>query len=56
LYLPASSNTAPHEFGASRTTSMLYISRLAPQPCGTPYIWPFTEFHDLSLRNDEIVA
>ena len=54
LYLPAPSNTAPHEFGASRTTSRLYISRLAPQPCGMPYICPSTEFHDLSLRKSEI--
>ena len=47
---------AAAESGASRTTSRLYISRLAPQPCGIPYICPSTEFHDLSFRNGEIVA
>ena len=52
----APGNTAPHESGAPLTTSVLYINRLAPQPCGTPYIWPSTEFHGRSLRNDEMVA
>jgi hypothetical protein len=48
-------NTAPHESGASVTTPTLYINRFAPQPCGTPYIWPSTEFHGLSLRKPEMV-
>ena len=30
---------------------MLYINRLAPQPCGTPYTTPFTEFHGLTFRS-----
>ena len=49
-------NTAPQELGASRTTSTLYIRRLAPQPCGMPYIWSSTEFQGLSLRNGEMVS
>ena len=56
LYSGAPGNTAPHVSGAPLTTSVLYISRLAPQPCGMPYIWPFTEFHGLSLRNAEMVS
>ena len=46
----ARSNTAPHESGASVTTSVLYISRLAPQPCGMPYIWPFDRVPRLVLE------
>jgi hypothetical protein len=49
-------NTAPQESGAPLTTSVLYINRFAPQPCGMPYIWPSTEFHARSLRNEEMVA
>ena len=37
-YVEAPSNTAPHDVGAGLTYSVLYISRLAPQPCGMPYI------------------
>lgn len=44
LYFEAPSKTADQEVGAGRTFWVLYISRLAPRPCGMPYILPFTEF------------
>ena len=42
--------------GAGFTLSVRYISRLAPQPCGMPYIWPFTEFHGLFFRTAKMSA
>ena len=37
LYAEASSKTADQEVGAGLTFCVLYIRRLAPRPCGTPY-------------------
>ena len=56
LYGLAGSKTTPQESGAGLTLSVRQVSTLAPQPCGMPYIWPFTEFHGRSLRKSETVA
>ncbi len=48
--------TALQLVGAGLTWSVRYISRLAPQPWGTPYIWPLTLFQDRSFRNGSMSA
>ncbi len=50
LYGEFGSNTVPQLVGAGFTLSVRHISRFAPYPCGTPYIWPLTEFHDRFFR------
>jgi hypothetical protein len=45
------SKTASHPVGAGFTLSVRHISRLAPQPCGMPYICPLTEFQARFFRN-----
>jgi hypothetical protein len=43
LYGESACHTTLQLVGAGFTLSVRHISRLAPRPWGTPYIWPSTE-------------